>query len=295
MILKFGRKKREMDDTITKKDTGKLCLHEMVMNEGNQKICEECGQILNREEMMFEKEWRYYGMMDTRHTKDPNRCHARRNEEKVIFKDVEKLGFSEKIILLANEIYEQVTQGRIYRANSRKGIIFACVFHAYKISGIPQSCEQLIDIFGMDRKIGLKGLKFVNLHAPKNAMFRQYQISTENLIDEIMEKFHASEQQKQEAISIYQRIKNKSSLINRSRPQSVACGVVRYYINQKNKDISMEYFQSRVKLSEITIQRLVHEIERLLHPPTFSSSSEKIGPASPSTSTFLVRPDPMTF
>jgi len=205
-------------------------------------------------------------MMDTKHTQDPNRCHARRHDEKLIFKDVEKLGFSEKIILIANEIYEQVTKGRIYRANSRKGIIFACIFHAYKISGSPQSCEQLIDIFGMDRKIGLKGLKFVNLNAPKDALFRQYQISTEDLISEIMDKFHATDIQKQQVMDIYEKIRDRSSLMNRSRPQSVACGVVKYYINLKNKDISMEYFQSRVGLSEITIQRLVHEIERILSP-----------------------------
>jgi hypothetical protein len=78
-----------------------------------------------------------------------------------------------------------------------------------------------------------------------------------------MEKFHGTEIQKTEAIDIFEKIKDKSSLINRSRPQSVACGVVRYYINQKNKEISMEYFQSRVGLSEITIQRLVTEIERI--------------------------------
>jgi len=255
-----------------KKMSIEVCHHEMIMVEGNQKICEECGEILNREDMNFEKEWRYYGMMDTRHNKDPNRCHARRSDDKMIFKDVEKLGFSEKIILLANEIYEQVTQGRIYRANSRRGIIFACVFHAYKISGMPQSCEQLIDIFGMDRKVGLKGLKFVNLNAPKDALFRQYQISTEHLILEIMDKFHASEEQKSEVLDLYKRIENKSSLINRSRPQSVACGIVRYYILRKNKEISMEYFQSRVKLSEITIQRLVQEIEQILHPSSTPSS-----------------------
>jgi transcription initiation factor TFIIIB Brf1 subunit/transcription initiation factor TFIIB len=245
--------------------TGSECDHKNVMMEGSQKTCEDCGVILNKEDVIFEKEWRYYGMMDTKHTQDPNRCHARRNEEKMIFKDVEKLGFSDRIIMIANEIYEQVTKGRIYRANSRKGIIFACIFHAYKVSGSPQSCEQLIEIFGMDRKIGLKGLKFVNLNAPKDAEFRQFQISTDDLIGEIMDKFHATPVQKEEVLDIYHRIRDKSSLMNRSRPQSVACGIVKYYINQKNKDISMEFFQSRVGLSEITIQRLVNEIDRLLN------------------------------
>ena len=240
------------------------CEHPFVMVEGTQHICEECGEVLNKEDMSYEKEWRYYGLNDTRHYKDPNRCHARRNDDRVIFKDVEKLGFSERIVLLANDIYEQATKGRIYRAKSRRGIIFACVFHAYKISGNPQSCEQLIHIFGMDRKVGLKGLKFVNLNAPKEAEFRRYQITTQDLIVEIMHKFHASNDQIDEVLALYDRLKDRSSLINRSRPQSVASGVVRYYIHTKNKDISMEYFQSQVHLSEVTIQRLVNEIHRIL-------------------------------
>ena len=79
-----------------------------------------------------------------------------------------------------------------------------------------------------------------------------------------MDKFNANQTQKEEAIAVYQKVKNKSSLLNRSRPQSVASGIVRYYIVQKNKDISMDFFKSRVNLSELTITRIVNEIENLL-------------------------------
>jgi len=127
----------------------------------------------------------------------------------------------------------------------------------------------------MDRKVGLKGLKFVNLNASKDATFRKYQIHTHDLIREIMEKFHGTDIQTKDAIDIYEQIKDKSSLINRSRPQSVACGVVRYYINQKNKEISMEYFQSKVGLSEITIQRLVLEIDRIFQLMDKHNESQK--------------------
>jgi len=240
------------------------CGHEQTFMEGQTEICEECGLMIHNEEMNFEKEWRYYGMTDTRHTSDPNRCYARRVTDRVIDRDVEKMGFSQKIILLANQIYEQVTQGKIYRGNSRKGIIFACIFHAYKMLGHPQSCEHLIEVFQMNRKIGLKGLKYVNLNAPKKASFRDYHIQMDDLIREIMDKFHATDYQKNEAIDLYNQVQKQSSLFNRSRPQSVACGIVRYYITKKNKDITMDEFQSRVHLSEVTIQRLVQEIDRIV-------------------------------
>lgn len=240
------------------------CPHREIILEGHTKNCAECGEVLLIKELTYEKEWRYYGMMDTRHTSDPNRCHIRRSEDKTIYRDVDKMGFSDKIISMANHLYEQVTQGRIFRGNTRKGIIFACIFHAYKLELNPQSCETLIDIFQIDRKIGLRGLKFVNLHAPKDSTFRNFQITTEHLIQEILNKFHASPPQVQEAIQLYHTIKGRSSLLNRSRPQSVASGVVRYYIQLKNPDITMDYFRTKIRLSELTISRIVKEIRRLV-------------------------------
>ena len=238
------------------------CQHPRILMENSHKICESCGILMNKD-LSFEKEWRFYGLNDTKHHNDPNRCHLRKIEEVSIFKDVDKLGFSEKIILYANTIYEEVTQKKIYRGNSRRGIIFACIFHAYKMNDLPQSCESLIKVFGIERKIALKGLKYVNLNASKNSLFRHHYISPEDLINEIMDKFYATPEQKHEVLELYKRIENKSSLLNRSRPQSLSSGLVRYYIQKKGKDVPMSIFKSKVNLSELTINRIVKEIERI--------------------------------
>jgi transcription initiation factor TFIIIB Brf1 subunit/transcription initiation factor TFIIB len=230
----------------------------------NNKICTDCGIVIEKD-ISYEKEWRYYGMLDTKHNSDPNRCNIRKTEDRSIFKDVDKLGFNDKIVIYANTLYEQVTNNKIFRGNIRKGIIFACIFQAYKYYDNPQSCEHLIEIFEINRKIALKGLKFVNLNISKNNnQFNGFQIQTEHLIKEIMTKFNANDQKIQEILEIYNLIKNKSLLLNRSRSQSVACGLVRYYIQKKNPEITMEYFRSKVNLSELTINKIVKEITRLL-------------------------------
>lgn len=246
-----------------KQETKEDCLHKNIIYENLAKICTDCGIVIDKD-LSYEKEWRYYGLMDTKHNSDPNRCNIRKTEDKSIFKDVEKMGFSDKIVSYANTIYEQVTNTRIFRGNSRKGIIFACIFHAYKCYDNPQSCEQLIDIFEINRKIALKGLKYVNLNISKDSPFRGFQINTEHLIKEIMNKFNANEKQIEEVLLIYDSIKDKSVLLNRSRPQSVACGLVRFYILKKNPEISIDYFRSKIKLSELTINKIVKEITKLL-------------------------------
>jgi len=242
----------------------KACEHPNVILENTVKVCEECGVMLNKD-LNFEKEWRYYGISDTKHTNDPNRCNIRKSDDRSIYNDVLKLGFSDKIVSSANMIYESVTMGKIFRGNSRKGIIFACIFHAYKLNHNPQSCESLIDIFGITNKIGLKGLKFVNMNAPQNAPFRNMFIDIPHLIREILQKFHATKEQIHDAIKIYECVKDKSPILNRSRPQSVASGIVKYFIhNSQQSDITSEYFRTRVNLSELTINRIYKEISRIM-------------------------------
>jgi transcription initiation factor TFIIIB Brf1 subunit/transcription initiation factor TFIIB len=241
----------------------KVCPHTSLMMEGCHKICEACGALMNKE-ISFEKDWRFYGNGDTRYQNDPNRCHGRKAEDITIFKDVDRLGFSEKIIMRANAIYEEVTQKKIYRGNSRRGIIFACIFHAYKLHGTPQSCESLMKVFTIERKVALKGLKYVHLNAAKHTLMRQHCICPEDLIVEIMDKFSGTPEQKHEILTMYRHVQNRSSLLNRSRPQSVASGMVRYYILYKGKDVPMHVFRGMVGLSELTIHRVAKEIQRVL-------------------------------
>jgi len=258
-IFQNNEKKEENNEYSEKQ----CCENPKIILEQSNQICENCGILVNKE-LVFDKEWRFYGLHDTKHSNDPSRCHIRKLDDITIYKDVDKLGFSEKIIITANHIYEEVTHKKIYRGNSRKGIVFACIFHAYKINCLPHSCESLIQIFNIDRKIALKGLKYVNLNAQKTSIFRNYHISPENIINEIMDKFYASDEQKIEIYELYKKIENKSSLLNRSRPQSVASGLVRYFILKKGKNIPMSLFKSKVNLSELTIHRIVKEIEKIL-------------------------------
>lgn len=244
-------------------DTSSSCSHENTITEKGVNVCVDCGEEIHQE-INCNKEWRYYGNKDNKRSSDPNRVQMRKSEERSIFKDVENLGLSDKVIAHANKIYAQVTKNKIFRSNSRKAIVFACVFHAYKICGNPQTHEKLISIFGIGKKVGLQGLKHVSLNAPKNSNIRTTHITPVNLIGEVMEKFSCSKEQEQEVITIYNKIKNRSSKLNRSRPQTVAYGLVYYWIKLTGKNISLQEFCKQVSLSDITITKAVKEIESIL-------------------------------
>jgi len=241
------------------------CLHKDVINENGIVSCIECGLEVSKI-VSYEKDWRYYGSDDTRKNSDPNRCHIRKIEDKSIFKDVETFGFSDKVVNMANDIYTEVTKGKIYRGNSRKAIIFGCIFHSIKINGKIHSCESLRTIFKLDKKIILKGLKHVNLNSPKNSNIVNRYITPIELVNEYIVKFAHVEEDKRLINDIYEKIKNKSSIINRSRPQSVASSMIYYYFSNKfgSNNFSIKDFIKKIKLSELTINKITKEIKRLL-------------------------------
>jgi transcription initiation factor TFIIIB Brf1 subunit/transcription initiation factor TFIIB len=244
----------------------KTCCHPDIINENGIISCLECGEEI-RHTVTHEKEWRYYGHSDSKRSSDPNRVQIRKVEERNILKDVENMGFSETIISKADELYSQVTKGQIYRGNSRKAIVFACIFHSYKVVGKHQTPENLIRLFNINRKNGLKGLKIVSVNAPKDSQIHTAYITPEHLVCDIMDKFRATPAQKDEVVELYSNIKNKSSKLNRSRPQSVASSLVYYWILKKNINITLKDFAKKVDLSELTIQKNTKEVASILGTP----------------------------
>ena len=69
--------------------------------------CTACGEILKKT-VAHDKEWRNYMHSGK---KDPTRVQARKAEERSIFRDVQGLGFSNKIVSIANELYTDVAKG----------------------------------------------------------------------------------------------------------------------------------------------------------------------------------------
>jgi len=227
-------------------------------------LCINCGEQLKKP-LIHNKEWRVYSDSDNnKRNNDPNRLHARKIEDKGISRDVEHMNFSNSIVTKANEIYLETTKGQIFRGGSRKSIIFACIFHAYKLAGNVQTPESLIKLFGLTRKAGLKGLKIVNVNIPKDSEIHNTVISPTHIIKDIMNRFITTDEQKEEVCLIYKKIRNRSSKLNRARPQSLACSVIYYWILKNDIKITLNEFANIAGLSELTIQKNTKEVTRII-------------------------------
>jgi transcription initiation factor TFIIIB Brf1 subunit/transcription initiation factor TFIIB len=228
-----------------------FCQHTVLVTEQSMLLCYYCGSEVNRET-------KYDGYM-------PNQthCYTRKNKEKSIYLDVQNLDISDHIKDIANDIYLEACKEKIHRGNKRKAIVFASVFHAYKLDKNPQSCETLIRVFNINRKDALKGLKFINENLSKNSPIRTLYITPEHLIREFLENFQITEQNQAEIVDLYHQIRNRSTAINRSRPQSVASGVIWYWVKLNQKQLNIKDFVKRVVLSELTVIKMAKEVGRI--------------------------------
>jgi transcription initiation factor TFIIIB Brf1 subunit/transcription initiation factor TFIIB len=229
------------------------CLHTDYIKDKNVMVCVNCGHCIQK---IFNQD------------RDWKSQQSRINiEEKNIFKDVENIQFSENILQIANSIYIQVTNEKIYRGNARKGIISACIFHAYKIIGKPQIYKKIIRLFNITKKVGLKGLKFVSINAPKNSIIFKTHITPLTYIEHYMEELKASEEDILYIKKLYNNIDNNDNIrngkLNRSRPQSIAAGLVYYWLMEKNKKITLKTFSKITELSELTITKLEKDIRQI--------------------------------
>jgi transcription initiation factor TFIIIB Brf1 subunit/transcription initiation factor TFIIB len=231
-------------------DTG--CKHIETLKDSGLIICSKCGLQVGE----------YEDSNDSIH--DSQRIQHRKVPDKGISKDLEFYNFPVEVIHLADKFYSMVTNGDIKRSNLRKGIMFACVFYAYKEMGNPQTPDSLREIFGITRKNVSKGLTYFCLGCPRRNL--DHYISAEHFIPQVFKTFGIKEEHIEECLQLFKTIEHKSSLLNRANPQSVSKGVVFYYLRKMNSEINVAAYSKEVDLSEVTINRICNTIDSILTP-----------------------------
>ncbi len=209
-----------------------------------------------------QQEWRYFGSDDNHHQNDPSRVQWKKHEDKNIFKETEK--FPEIIKKEANKKYQELTNGKILRAESRLGLIFACVYYTYAEMGIPCDPKAMIkDMNGILKKSISKGNReyVIRMGMIGKRILIKNHIKPKNYIDIIMDNFQSNKTNKQRVKEICEAIEPCSGLLNSSKPESIACAVVYYYLKYTKQEIKCSTFAKIVNLSEITIQKLAKEIK----------------------------------
>lgn len=248
-----------LDDDIADKSTAKTtvqsdeCPHMFTQQVNCIETCTSCGLEINHS-LSQNDEPRWFGSSDNKNRSDPSRCFFRKTDEKTIFRDLAEFELPKSILEEANLLFSVITQNKIQRGNTRKAIIFACVYNAYKNQGQPQTPDELQTKFCLSKKEVSKGLNYYNLHIGK--LKKPSYISAEHVIPKIVNLFCSSSTDVDEVQKLYTQIRNKSEVVAKSTPKSTICGLVFYYCRMQKVEITSSAFANKVGLSVVTICRL---------------------------------------
>jgi len=252
------------EDCDSSEDDSDDCAHQNISNIDGSSICTICG--LKMDEALLDNETRYYGSADTRYTKDPSRHNQRKVEERNLYNDLEPLGFPQEVIECANEYYKIIIKNKIYRAKNRLSIVFVCTYRAYEDMQEPRSPSDLAKIFKLDKKGVSNGFKTFSKIFRKRPQKRY--VDALDLIPKLLCDLNIDKSKQgvcmDDIRTIYRFVKIKSQSFNSSNPQSIAAGLVYYYLKLNNVDITRSEFAKVVQLTDITFTKIAIDINEVL-------------------------------
>lgn len=240
------------------------CPHDQISNIDGTTVCMVCG--LKLDETLLDNETRYYGASDTRYTHDPSRHNQRKNEERSLRGDLEPLAFPKEVIERANDYYKEIIKDKIYRAGNRLSIVFACTYHAYIDMQEPRVPTELAKDFKLDKKGISNGLKTFS-HIFRNRIGKRH-IDAMDLVPKLLSELHIEKKKHKACMDdlqkIYNFVQSKSRTFNSSNPQSIAAGLVYYYLKLNNVPITRSEFSQVVKLTDITFTKIATDTHKVL-------------------------------
>lgn len=228
-----------------------ICQHIQTMNMDGTSVCMDCG--IQLEEELLEEQYYFGG------NKGVPRHNNRRESERSLYADLETRGFPQKIIERADEYYKKIIENKIYRSKNRLAIVFACVFRAYIDFDEPQSAVELAKRFSLDRKGTSSGFKsFAQVF--RNTREKRH-INAMDLVPKILSDLGIQDQKVyiEDLLLIYNFAIKNSIPIRTAIPQSVASGMVYYYLKLKKFPINKTDYSKIVNLTEITFIKVAND------------------------------------
>jgi len=245
------------------------CKHIETYDDGVKTVCMNCGQEINCDSISFDKEWKHRSS-DSRKSQ---RCTQRKQETKDIMDDIQQLDIPMDVKRKANEIFMKIAEGKIFRGDNRKGMMYTCVTNAF--DHYPEYEQQkdviyLQNFFNIPRNIISKSSSQFKLLLHESGLIshqKKVYVTPKHYIPSFISNIGGGDTEVKEVLKLYDLIgNNKSRILSVSRPESYAAGLVyHYYIQKKNQtDINKFVKDSNCGLSALTIKKNMEEIDRIL-------------------------------
>jgi len=234
------------------------CSHEMTVEHDGEVFCSECGEALRDLDTEFRKE-------KGKTIEDGGRCQSLQTGSLGILTDIQHIhNIPKNIKDRANEYfmeYMRCTNSNVLRQKSRRSVIAAVLYYAYlQEKNMAYPIEPLAELLTISPREASQSLHKVARKLPK---LRTVQVTVVDVMNQLLQKLGATDPLDFQWVEyIYSVIEHRNSILNKARMNSVASGVVWYYIQREEKPITIEHFSSVCELSKGTVANIGNIVEQ---------------------------------
>lgn len=200
--------------------------------------------------------------MDTEevhHTPKPRKIRQRKS----IYDTLVKYDLPDNICVKADQIFQQMT-ACVHRGNVRKQLFYYCSYHAYR------ELEQPVDIIDLANMFSLTASQAQHSHSLFSPIQTGYQpknitlMCPTEMIPGLCKRLLIPDEYISDIIEFTKNIMNKAPSLKQESPQSIAAGILKYYIISNGFELEkMNEFQKIVGRSNVTIDQRVKEISMI--------------------------------
>lgn len=237
--------------------TGTGCEHAFTVEHDGEVFCNDCGEALKDLDTEFRKE-------KNKTLEDGGRCQSLQSNNGGIMADIRHIHtISQNIKDRAGEYFDEymrVTNSNVLRQKSRHSVIAAVLYYAYmEEENKVYPIEPLAKMLTVEPRDVSHGLHKVSRSLPH---LRSFQITETDIMHQLLRKLGAVDPLDFQWVEyIFSVIENLNSTLNKARMNSVASGIVWYYIQRENKPITLEHFSRVCGLSKSTIANIAGIVE----------------------------------
>lgn len=234
------------------------CLHLERVNVEGGKVCQNCGYFECHLDYSFDKD------------QEGGRCHYKQSGVRSVDDVFLKKGLlvPEDILDAVDKKYKMIIKFEKVRSTGRNALVAICYTFCLRERGTNYTLQDISRIFSVPRR---------DLSSALSKYYRMFEkdrtryLHPEDLVRRTLVMLGHSEEDieidEPPIKRLCELVKNKSKLVNRSTPQSVASAVCFLYLSRRairrGEVFDKKRFALSVHLSEITIGKIVHEITKI--------------------------------
>lgn len=179
------------------------------------------------------------------------------SKEPAILPELKKFAYSDELKMEITQLYGKATGGETRRSKPRKAIIVCSIVMVMKKHTIPFDVNHLKNELDVDEKTLNKMAKEIS----PNIGNVEFRITIKDHLMWLINSFGMKEEVLNELLKIYTVCTSRSAIFNSSKPETLAYGIVYYYLSQNLKEFNEDNFFNLSRISKDTIVHVAEEIK----------------------------------